>query len=95
MTMDRKISINESVVSIRTASLVQVGAKVINIVVQLLITMVLARLLTPAEYGTVAVLTVFSTLFGILADAGISTAIARSSDLGREDYERLFFLACL
>lgn len=95
MTMDRKISINESVVSIRTASLVQVGAKVINIVVQLLITMVLARLLTPAEYGTVAVLTVFSTLFGILADAGISTAIARSSDLGREDYERLFFLSLL
>ena len=73
----------------------QLGSKVINVVVQLVITMVLARLLTPAEYGTVAVLQVFSALFSILADAGISTAIARSQDLDQADYERLFFLSLL
>ena len=57
--------------SIKTASLAQIGSKVVNVIVQLGITMVLARLLTPAEYGTVAVLTAFSSLFSILADAGL------------------------
>lgn len=81
--------------SIKTASLAQIGSKVINVIVQLGITMVLARLLTPAEYGTVAVLTAFSSLFSILADAGVSTAIAQSQDLDKSDYERLFFLSLL
>ncbi len=71
------------------------GSKIVNVVMQLVITMVLARLLTPEEYGTVAVLTVFSSFFTILADAGISTAIAQFQDLGHEDYERLFFLSFL
>lgn len=93
--MPRKLSIGGSSSSIRSASIVQLSSKVINVIVQLAITMVLARLLTPAEYGTVAVLQVFSTLFSILADAGISTAIARSQDLDQADYERLFFLSLL
>ena len=71
------------------------GSKIINVVMQLIITMVLARLLTPEEYGVAAILTVFSSFFSILADAGISTAIAQFQDLGREDYERLFFLSLL
>lgn len=73
----------------------QLGSKVINVLVQLVITMVLARLLTPSEYGTVAVLTVFSALFNILADAGVSTAIAQSQDLDESDYGRLFYLSLL
>lgn len=71
------------------------GSKIINVVMQLVITMVLARLLTPEEYGIVAILTVFSSFFTILADAGISTAIAQFQDLEQEDYERLFFLSLL
>lgn len=71
------------------------GSKIISVVMQLVITMVLARLLTPKEYGIVAILTVFSSFFTILADAGISTAIAQFQDLTHEDYERLFFLSLL
>ena len=71
------------------------GSKIVNVVMQLVITMVLARLLTPEEYGVVAILTVFSSFFAILADAGISTAIAQFQDLQHEDYERLFFLSLL
>ena len=71
------------------------GSKIVNVAIQLVITMVLARLLTPEEYGVVAVLTVFSSFFSVLADAGISTAIAQFQDLRQEDYERLFFLSLL
>lgn len=71
------------------------GSKIVNVAIQLVITMVLARLLTPEEYGVVAILTVFSSFFSVLADAGISTAIAQFQDLRQEDYERLFFLSLL
>lgn len=81
--------------SIRSASIAQIGSKVINVVMQLIVTMVLARLITPAEYGVVAILTVFSSFFSILADAGISTAIAQFQDLREKDYQRLFFLSLL
>lgn len=89
------IDLNSPSNSIKSASFVQLGSKVINVVVQLAITMVMARLLSPADYGTVAVLTAFSSLFSIFADAGISTAIAQSQELKKSDYERLFFLSLL
>lgn len=89
----RRVDINAPSTSIKGASVVQLGSKVVNVVAQLAITMVLARLLTPAEYGTVAVLAAFSGIFTILADAGISTAIAQSQDLDGGDYSRLFFLS--
>lgn len=90
-----KINFTESSSSIKSASLVQMGSKIVNVVAQLIITMVLARLLTPSEYGTVAVLTAFSGIFTVLADAGISTAIAQSQDLDEADYSRLFYLSLL
>ena len=93
--MKRKIDLNSPSSSIKTASVAQLGSKIVSVLVQLAITMVLARLLTPSEYGTVAVITVFSALFTILADAGVSTAIAQSQDLYEVDYGRLFFLSLL
>lgn len=87
--------LNESSNSIKSASAAQLGSKVISVVVQLLITMILARLLTPEEYGIVAVLTAISSVFTLLGDAGISTAIAQSQDLDEEDYSLLLFLSLL
>ena len=81
--------------SIRSASIIQLGSKFISIIAQLVVTMVLARLLTPEQYGVVAILAAFSALFTVLADAGISTAVARFQDLEQSDYERLFFVSLL
>lgn len=91
----KKIDLDASSSSIRSASFAQLGSKIVSVVVQLGITMVLARLLTPEEYGTVAILTAFSGLFSVFADAGISTAIAQFQDLTEDDYERLFFVSLL
>ncbi|MFU0811240.1 MAG: Lipopolysaccharide biosynthesis protein [Atopobium sp.] len=91
----RKFDLNVPSSSIKTASIAQMGSKIINVIVQLVITMVLARLLTPAEYGTVAVLTAFAGIFSILADGGIAAAIVQSQDLDEDDYRRLFFLSLL
>lgn len=72
-----------------SAALVQLGSKCVNVVVQLAVTMVLARILTPTEYGVVAVLTVFTGFFSMISDLGISTAIIQFRDLTEDDYGRL------
>lgn len=91
----KAIDLNAPSASIKSASIAQFGSKLLNVFMQLAVTMVLARLLTPEQFGTVAVLTAFSGIFNILADAGISTAIAQSRDLDESEYERLLFLGLI
>lgn len=70
-------------------------AKYSNIVTSILITAVLARLLTPAEYGTVAIVMVFTTFFTYLADFGIGPAIIQNKELEKEDIESIFSVSIL
>lgn len=72
----------------------QLLSKYTNVIVQLVVTMVLARLLTPEQYGTVAIVTVFTSFFAILADVGVSTAIIQYKNLTKDDFDALF-LFCL
>lgn len=73
----------------------QLVSKYANVVVQLVITMVLARLLTPEQYGTVAIVTVFTSFFAILSDLGVSTAIVQYKDLSKADCNALFLFSAL
>lgn len=73
----------------------QLVSKYANVVIQLAITMVLARILTPEQYGTVAIVTVFSSFFAILADMGVSTAIVQYKDLTKQDFDALFFFSAV
>lgn len=73
----------------------QAVSKYANVIVQLLVTMVLSRLLSPEQFGTVAIVTVFLSFFNILADLGISTAIVQYKELGQDDYNGIFFFSLL
>lgn len=73
----------------------QLVAKYSNVAVQLGVTMVLARLLTPVEYGTVAIVTVFTSFFSILGSVGISTAIIQFKNISNDDFDALFFFCLL
>lgn len=73
----------------------QLVSKYSNVIVQLAVTMILARLITPEAFGTVAIVTVFTSFFSILADVGISTAIIQYEDLTRDDYDALFVFSIL
>ena len=73
----------------------QFVSKYANVVIQLAIMMVLARILTPEQYGTVAIVTVFSSFFAILADMGVSTAIVQYKDLTKKDFDALFFFSAV
>lgn len=61
-----------------------------GIFVSLIISMVLARLLTPEEYGIVAVATVLVTFVQIFSTMGIGPAIIQNKNLSEDDYNNIF-----
>ena len=52
---------------------------------------ILARVLLPAEFGLVAMLTVFIAVGNSLLESGLASSLIRSSDLGQDDYSTVFF----
>lgn len=78
---------------IRKALFIQLLSKYANVFIQLGITMILARLLTPEEYGVVAIVTVFTAFFGMLSDVGISQAIIQYDDFEKKEHSALLFFS--
>ena len=58
---------------------------------QFIVSVVLARLLGPSEYGTIALLYIFIELAGVFADSGLSSALVHRQDLSREDESSVFW----
>lgn len=58
---------------------------------QFAVLLVLARLVTPAEFGTIALLAVVVALGIVAADAGLPTAVLQSSRLSDEDLDTAFW----
>lgn len=54
---------------------------------------VLARLLSPTDYGTVALLGIFTALAGVLADSGFGGALIQKKDATELDYNSVFYLS--
>lgn len=61
-----------------------------NVLIQLLVNIVLSRLLTPEQFGIVAVVQVFLVFFSLLVDAGLGPAIIENKTLTAEDDKILF-----
>lgn len=60
--------------------------------VQFIISIILARLLLPAEYGLVAMALVFITILYVFVDSGFSSAIVQRKNLSRRDLSTVFYL---
>ncbi|MBQ3344266.1 MAG: lipopolysaccharide biosynthesis protein [Kiritimatiellae bacterium] len=71
------------------ATLEKLSMKVFTFIV----TLVLARLLTPSDYGTVALLYIFTSIAGTLADAGFGRALVQKKDATEEDFNSVFYLS--
>ena len=59
-------------------------------ILQLIISMILSRLLTPQEYGVVAIVQVFILFFMIMVESGMGPAIIQNKKLTDSDYRILF-----
>jgi len=59
---------------------------------QIIFTVILARLLTPKEFGVVAIVAVFITFFRLLSEMGLGAGIVQKRGLNNEDISSLFIL---
>ncbi|MDD2607332.1 MULTISPECIES: lipopolysaccharide biosynthesis protein [Bacteroidales] len=65
-------------------------SKYIGVLISLLIVAILSRLLSPDDFGIVAVATVLLTFFGLITDLGIAPAVIQNRELTKQDYDNLF-----
>lgn len=77
----------KSIQSIFWSSIQQFGSQGVTFVVSIL----LARLLTPAEFGLVAMLLVLIQICEAILDSGLSQSLIRSSNVNNEDYATVFY----
>lgn len=59
--------------------------------VTFIVSVVLARLLLPEDYGTVALVTVFTTIMQVFVDSGLSTALIQKKDADDLDFSSVFY----
>ena len=59
--------------------------------VQFVVSIVLARLLMPEAYGTVALIGVFTSIMGVFVNCGLNGALIQKKDTDDLDYSTVFF----
>lgn len=66
--------------------------------VTFIVSIVLARILMPEDYGTVALVTVFTNIMQVFVDSGLSTALIQKKDVDDLDFSSVFyfnFIVCI
>ncbi len=61
-------------------------------IVQFVIQIILARLLTPSEYGLIGVLAIFIAISTVFIDGGFSAALIQLKERSKKDFSTVFFL---
>lgn len=64
---------------------------ILNQGITFLVGLVLARLLTPEEYGLIGIVLIFIAIFNSIVDSGFSNALIRKNDATDKDYNTVFF----
>ena len=65
----------------------RVGAQLVAFIVSI----VLARILDPAAYGTVALITVITAILQVFVDSGLGNALIQKKDADKLDFSTVFF----
>lgn len=66
--------------------------------VSFLVSIVLARLLAPEDYGVIALVTVFTSILQVFVDSGLGTALVQKKNADEVDFSSVFYfnvLVCL
>lgn len=64
-------------------------------IVQLVVSIVLARLLAPTDYGTIALMNVFISVLGIFVHCGLTSALIQKKDADDTDFSTVFYAQML
>lgn len=72
----------------------QFAQRLVSQLVSFVVTVILARLLMPSDYGVVALASMFITLLGTFTDGGLNAALIQKKDADELDYNTVFY-TCL
>ena len=65
--------------------------RIANYGIGFIVGIVLARLLSPEEYGLIGIIGIFTAIFNIILDSGLSTALIRKHGVTDADYCTVFW----
>lgn len=63
------------------------GAQIVSFIVSI----ILARLLSPSDYGTIALVNVFVAVLNVFVDSGLGSALIQKKDADNLDFSTVFF----
>ena len=67
-------------------------------IVTFIVSIILARILEPEDYGTIALITVFTTILQVFVDSGLGTALIQKKEADDLDFSSVFyfnFIVCM
>ena len=76
--------------SIKQAAYINAAARYSTLLLGMLFNAILARILSPEDFGIVAITFVFTTFFTLLADMGLGAGIIQNKELTRDDIGSIF-----
>src|SRR5690606_1694150 len=62
-----------------------------NQLIVFIVSVILARILLPAEFGLIGMIAVFIAIGNVLLTAGLSQSLIRTKELDQEDYSTVFY----
>src|SRR5665647_918318 len=68
-------------------------SQITRLLMQILISATLARLLTPSDFGLIAMVSVFSSFVAIFSGFGLASAIVQKSDISEEELSSSFWIS--
>jgi teichuronic acid exporter len=63
--------------------------------IQFILAIILARLLSPKEYGTISLITIFIALATVFVHSGLNTSLIQKKDADEIDFSSVFYLSLL
>jgi teichuronic acid exporter len=60
-----------------------------------IVTLVLARILSPKEYGSIAIIMIFVAFATVLVQGGLNTALIREPDIDKDDFSTIFWISLM
>jgi teichuronic acid exporter len=76
--------------SIKRSVIINMIGKYSGVLINIIYTAILSRILTPSEFGIIAVIMVFTTFFTLLSDIGFGPSIIQNKKLNQEDYNSIY-----
>ena len=73
-----------------TGAIWKFGERILAQVISFVVSLVIARILDPSDYGVVSIVTVFFAFANVIISGGLNTALIQKKDADCEDYNTVF-----